>query len=548
VIQMKTSSGGVPGESSGTFPWPPVVDVLLVMILAFAVRWIGIGQEPLNDELYNFLAARAWVERGDLSILPGADPYSRGSLFTYLIAVTMSWLGTTLEVARIPSVVAGTALAGIVTGWLGRSGLRLPGMVAGALIALDPELIQLSQITRFYSFHQVAVLLGAIALVVALVSAGTRARLAWGGVATACILLAAHLQITTVVALGGLFLFSVLWPESFVHGLLRRQWERSPRWSIIGGVVLVVGGLAVAWMIGAVGMVLDLGTRVDLWAEGNRDNVRFYYAWLHDQYAPLVVLFPLLALLSWTRAPRLTALSIAVFAVAFTAHSLVAWKATRYLTYALPFFFIVSSIGVVEGLRRVWAGLPGLFERVGVPLRASTWLLPLFFGVIVASLVLGSRANLVTARLLVREPELHFPLMGPRDGFLSWTRATPTLDSLSAERDLLVVSNAGKAVHFLGDFDYIANLDVLVGADGRREEFWVDRRFDRPVIAAPESMAELRCMGSLVVVVEGIIMGTAQFPAGLRSYLDREGEVLSLPNTGLAVYSLDQHCEPEGPP
>ena len=269
---------------------------------------------------------------------------------------------------------------------------------------------------------------------------------------------------------------------------------------------------------------------MDWWAEYNRGNVRYYYAWLHDHYAPLVVLFPLLMLLAWVRSPRLTALSLAVFGVAFITHSFMAWKQGRYLAYALPFFGSVCSIGVVEGARLLGRAVPHLVAQLNLPKRTRRFTSLALLSLILTSLVIGNRGFLVTARLLTRDPLTHYPLMGPRDGEWSWSLAQPVIDSLVTESTVLVSSNPLKLIHFLGRVDYI----LSQGAPGGGY-LSLTRYFDRPLIIEPESLARVRCTDDVIVIVEPGHFGSRQ----MADYLESQGTRVSMPpRTGLNVFLL----------
>lgn len=524
---------------------PPLVvvaAVAAVTALALLVRWAGIDQEPLHDELYNYLAATAWLERGELSIVPGADPYSRGRFFTTLIAWVMESFGPSLASARLVAVFTGTAVAGLFTWWLARNGLVVASLVAGGLIALDPELMELSQISRFYTLQHLGFLSAALAFA-ALVRSRHPGRAA--GLALVTILgltLALHVQITTIIGVGGLALFALLWPESHLHRLGRRALDRYPLGLPLGVVGAGVGLFAVAWLTGILSAVIDLATYADVWAEGARYNVRYYYAWLHDHYAALVVLFPLLLLFSWIRAPRITALSLAVFGVAFLVHSGLAWKTNRYLSYALPFFFGISGIGAVEGVRWLRQELPGLVEQLAVPIGFRQAAALTVLGVTLLSLFIGNRGLVVSARSITRDPITHFPLMGPEDGELSWTLATPVIDSLAADAGALVSSNPLKAVHFLDRLDYILSLSSLRGAEGERQDFWVDPRFDRPVVIQATALERIRCEHDTLVLVEDVTFrNRLVFPGPTANYLQLEARRLPMPpRSGIHAFWLER--------
>lgn len=517
--------------------------VVGLMGLAFVVRWVGLGQEPLNDELYHFLAARSWLEGEGLSILPGAAPYDRGSLFTYLVAGFMALFGVSLEAARIPSLLSGVALVGVVGWWLGRSGLVLAAALAAVLLALDPELLQHSQMARFYALHGLLFFLGSIGVAAAVQhDRSPKQRVLIGLLAGVSLVMAFGLQVTTLIGLGGLALYVLLWPESTVHQWLRPRLGRRPlAWTmgILAGAIAAVG---VGWTVGLIDWLVARATAVDLWALSGRDNVRFYYAWLHSHYAPFVVLFPLLVILSWSRAPRISALSFALFAIPFIVHSLLPWKAYRYLAYALPFFFILSAIGLIEGLRHLRRGLVFIVQDIGVRQNLQRWTVIGALVAVILSLTVGNRAFIETTRLVDRDPEFHFPLMGPGEGTLSWSRAEPVLQALADDAGAVVSSNPNKGVMFLDRLDYALSRTSLYQPAGYwHEEFWVDPRYGRPVIVSREALQQVVCEHDDVLVVterlqlrnpRSILPETARF-------LEERGERIDLPaELGLEAFRL----------
>ena len=528
-----------------------VLQAVAVVGVALVVRWLGLGQEPLHDELYNFLAARSWAEQGQLTILPGAEPYDRAGLFSYTVGLLLRVFGASLEVARLPALLSGALLAGLVTWWLGRSGLHVAGLVAGLCVALDPELVQHSQITRFYAPHNLLFLAGALGLASALEQQDrSRRRIAVGLAAVVAMGLAFHLQIITLIGLTGVGVYALIWPGSAIYQWIKRQ-VTERRLVFLGGAVFAAATVLIALLATGLGEWLAArATAVDLWALAVRDNPRFYYAWLHSYWAPFVVLFPILALLSWLRAPRITALCLAVFGVAFIVHSLVPWKANRYLSYALPFFFVIGAVGTVEGLHRLWgAFLPLVGEGVRQPkIRETVRLLVL--ALLVGSLAVGSRAFLSTAQLVQRNPELHFPLIGPRDGPISWSRALPSLTPYTEDAAVVISSSPLKTIFFLNRLDFQLSRTSLYDPAGYwRDEFWIDPRFGVPTIVSPEALARIRCeRGEALVLSETIqFQNPRSVQPETAQFLRDHGDRIALPSeAGVEAFLLPrvpaEHC------
>ena len=140
-----------------------LVEAVVISAIALAIRLPGIGQDAGGDELYHILAAQQYLADGTLSI-HGAEPYTRARFFTMLVAACMRLFGDSPEAARIPALAAGTLTVLLGFLWVRSLGERAGAWVAGLLLALDPELVKLSQWARFYTLQHLAILSGAIAV------------------------------------------------------------------------------------------------------------------------------------------------------------------------------------------------------------------------------------------------------------------------------------------------------------------------------------------------------------------------------------------------
>ena len=81
-------------------------EAVLVLFAALAVRISVLDEGAAGDELYNYLAAQSYVEDGTLSI-NGGEPYTRGRIWTLLVAAALRVFGVSLASARIPSAPTG---------------------------------------------------------------------------------------------------------------------------------------------------------------------------------------------------------------------------------------------------------------------------------------------------------------------------------------------------------------------------------------------------------------------------------------------------------
>jgi hypothetical protein len=467
---------------------------LVVFVLAAAVRVPGLAEGALHDELYTFLAARGLTSDGTFSLVAGGAPYTRASAFTRLVAGFLDALGPSLVVGRLPALIAGAMTAALLFLWLRFAGQRWAAWIAAGLVAVDPVLIQLSQVVRFYTFQHLLFLLGCV-LVYAL-AVGDRRPAPRAGLALAALAsfaAAVHLQVISVIGLAGVALYAGIEAAPAVA----RAAERGPiRRALAWGIPAAVAvGVALFVGLGGLDYLVEMGTYADLWAQNRVDNLRFYYAELHASYAVALSLLPALLLLAVLRAPRAAALAGAVVVVGLVVHSLLAWKAVRYIAYLLPFFFAVVALGTVHaapalvGLTRAAMDrLPGGPRRGGVSLRVVPVAVT---AVVLLVAAVGNRAFLQTARLLGRDHARAFPLMHTADGPVAWPPFAASVDTLLGPWTVVASTEDLKAIFYLGRLDFAVSRDHLHTRAGVLPEFSLDRRVNAPVVSTPESMAAI---------------------------------------------------------
>jgi 4-amino-4-deoxy-L-arabinose transferase-like glycosyltransferase len=223
------------------------VAVLGLTAAAFALRLAYmLHSHPFIDEFTTVLAARAILERG-LPLLPSGLFYEHGLLFSYVDApfVALASEETLFSVARLPSLLIGTATVPLLY-WIGRRWLSpLTGLIAAALLALSPEGIVWGGRARMYALAQLLVL-----LLVFLVYEGTSGK--GGPLPRVAPRRARWLALVTLLALlltqfGALLLVPPLLVGALVVGWLTHP-EGGRPWFTRGaalveavGLVLVVG-------------------------------------------------------------------------------------------------------------------------------------------------------------------------------------------------------------------------------------------------------------------------------------------------------------------
>jgi 4-amino-4-deoxy-L-arabinose transferase-like glycosyltransferase len=156
--------------------WGPWACLALIIAVGAGFR-LGyfLNGDPFVDEWATILVAQGIWERG-LPFLPSGSFYGHGMLFSYLDALFLALLGWTPVVAQLPSLIAGLVtipLAYLVGRQLfssvspsGAEGRLIPrwrgeavGLLAAALLALDPIAIIWAGRARAYTLLQVFVLL-----------------------------------------------------------------------------------------------------------------------------------------------------------------------------------------------------------------------------------------------------------------------------------------------------------------------------------------------------------------------------------------------------
>ena len=192
----------------------------VVFVFALSVRIINFQHEPITDELYHLLAAESWVNDGSLSIADGE--YRRASAFTKIIGVVYSVSNGNIDAIRIFCILIGSLLIAAVYAWTRRHTGAVDAAIAALLFALMPGAIFLSQHIRFYSLHALIFFLLAVGTYATMTNPMSLARrLGIFSALTLLTLLGVHLQVTTLVGLGGIFVWIVVFHNSAILDWLR---------------------------------------------------------------------------------------------------------------------------------------------------------------------------------------------------------------------------------------------------------------------------------------------------------------------------------------
>jgi 4-amino-4-deoxy-L-arabinose transferase-like glycosyltransferase len=458
-----------------------------VFAIALVARLIGLHHTPYVDELNHVMAAHSLVAHGTMQ-LDGGEPYTRARLFTYLIAALFRLFGESLVVARIPAVIAGAALVTALFVWVRSVAGRGAAWTAAMLFCFQPESLYLSQLARFYTIQTLCFFAAAVCVYQLATRPVYPARraLALGGGAFLLFLLALHFQVITIVGIAAVLAWAIA-----DRG---RPWLRAHIALATGAAVLLVLIAGIAFRSGIATNSLALFNYADMWAEGNRHNVRYYHDIFLDQYATLWTLFPLLVLLALHRNGRAAIFCLLPFALAFVVHSLAAWKSERYLFSVMPMFFALVGMGAAEGARRVRPALEGALDwltgrTLAPPGRTlGTILLFAFAGAFAAA---GNGATSYAVKMLTVS-DANWPLALLYRGQPDWEAARPVLGPQVDSAEVLIATSELKSLYYLKRLDVLLSVDYLGDPRHPGPQFTIFRKLGRPVISTAESLGELR--------------------------------------------------------
>lgn len=459
-----------------------------VLLLALIFRLGLLGRPPVPDEYLHLLAARGWLETGRPTILDGE--YTRVAGFTGAVAWLFSVTGSaSFETGRLLAVAAGVLIPTALFLWL-RLRIGWSAAVIGAGLAIAwPQGIVEAQTIRFYSWHCLSFLVGAIAIFEAVEAKGAR-RAIWALVGALSLWLAFRLQITTAIGLVAI----LGWAGAML--ILPVIWKQSHRWLLLGGL-FAAGALVLGFLVWS-GTLADAWAQyrwTPVWNEHRQDKVTYYSHYLRNTYPMFWPLFPLAALLAFRLRPRFTAYCTLLFGVILLGQSFGGMKALRYLSYGMPFFFAVFAI----------AGAAILPSATHAVMRAAEFANPTRFrwvsaGLVLVALLFAGMINPFFAKSIDALAGQN-PMSRPEP---DWTRM-PDLLGDWADTPFVLSMRAMHTISSLGDFDVTLSPSTLSELPDQ-SEFSIDPRNGRPVVAKLDTVATiLRCEP------EGLIVSNNRF-------------------------------------
>ncbi len=466
----------------------PRVASLLVFVFALLLFSINLDRPPHPDELHHALAAQDLLETGRPILAEGE--YWRGTLHTWMVAISYAIFGEGLASARLPAVALTALIAPVLFLWVRREAGTLAAWLTAVLFVTSPFTVEVAQFSRFYALQTFAFVLGSACFYYALIGAATFPwRLMQGAFAVGLLLLATSAQITTLVGIMGIAVWTA--------GILARRFFLDPavspsvrKMAVTAVVALGIVVILVVNLTDVLDSVVERYQQTPLHAVARVDEFWFYHLRLLLFYPTLWTLFGVLAVLAALRCPRIAWLAIAVFSIGFLVMSFAAWKATRYLSFALPFLAVVWGIGLAEAvsLSRSHAitTRTRLAETLALPQRVGAAVASMAVVVALVIVFLGNAFWLRTAAVI---GNVALPGEEPAT---DWRIARDALASWVADADIMITTEELGAIYFLGRSDIRFSPSKLgeIPLD-QRFEFGIDHRTGRPIITKPESVERL---------------------------------------------------------
>lgn len=512
--------------------------VSLQVVLVFAFSWVVLAQfvnkTPEVDEFFHVLAARSVVADGTLRFGEDGGLYTRARAYTYAVAACFKLFGESWESGRLPSLISGALLVASLFGWLYRVAGWRAAWIGAALMLFAPDMIGSSSMIRFYVPNALFVWLAMVCVYALVTEQLPRVgRFVVGGVGVICLLIAAHFQMLTVVAVLALAVWG--WTE-YLGWLLRRDPARH-RQTVVWIIAGVVGGVIVVWgaMIfsGAQAHLIEKFQAPRLWSMAHRYQFVYYHRFFSNSYPLLWAGLPFAAVIAMAARRRAVWFCLVVFVFVFVVHSLLPVKAARYMTYVWPCLFAVWALALDVLLPWLHAQARSVIgQAISEPLASRRWVsfctwLFLLFSLLFAMWTMP--AYKLGRQMLAGES---LGLYARQD----WDAARPVLKPIVDEAGFVVSSAAGKALYYLGRNDVTLN----VSQAGGREEFEKNDISNRPVITSVESVQRvMREHPQGLFVIEADNFGARWFvPRETALYIEANTQRVDLDEaTGILAFS-----------
>jgi hypothetical protein len=470
-------------------------ECVVLIALAVTVVWIALirAGSPVFDEFYHLLAARSWLADGSLAI--GDGEYTRGWLFTKAIGVFYAVFGESTRTARMVPAVGAVAWLFLIFLWMRLFIGRPAAWVTVLLVLFSHEFLKRAVFIRFYTWHGFFVFLGFFLVTLAVYTSASRAYRILAGVgAVLALVVAYHLQPTTLIAVMGILAWLALTHLSAIALTLEFLAKRK-------GLLLLTfaaGATALGGSV-ALGIPQILWVKYTQTAVWNMEASRLVYHWFFaGNYTILWAVFPFTAIAAAVYRPPFSLSCTVIFSIAFLLHSFGGMRSVHYLLYAFPFFCMASAISIVLITQWLYRRI-GNFDRIflndrlaGFRLVGFAWVCVLL---ITGPLFITYNAGIQKSLVILAGQDSGF-----RNGS-SWSDFSAELNRIADEVEVIVVTYGVAGIYYLGDIDYVLSRTILRETDTKKE-FGYDARIGRHVISTAESLREImnRHASGLIVV------------------------------------------------
>ena len=242
-----------------------------------------------------------------------------------------------------------------------------------------------------------------------------------------------------------------------------------------------------------------------LWSLPHQDEVWFYHAWFTQHYQSLWPILPFLAILAVARQSKPALFCLLVFATGFVFLSFGGMKDRRYVSFLLPFLFVLWGIALAELgpllVRCIASATPSALRAVD-PSLANRAGRAIVIGLGVLFLIASNGApaktllKLAGVRLIGEDGGAEITTRPSR---ADWSAVRAPLAPWLSTASVVLTSHDVETLYALGRYEITINANRMTEvtgrswpqlvASGQSAEFKVDHRTGRPVISQPELAA-----------------------------------------------------------
>ena len=462
------------GEKSPTpkniFYWFAPLALFIGSVVVYA---LNLDRVPHHDELYHILAARGILEFGEPRIADGL--YERVYGFTWMLSKVFSTFGESLEIARLPSVLAMAVLVSSMFIWMRRVAGNQAALFGSLLFALSPFAVDMALFTRFYSLQALLFFCGAC-LIYSIVERSDKQRFYYFFPAILALFGAVYLQATTAIGVAGIIVWLML--RVGLPFVVSSKFASKKNLLIL--LVLGLMVFMVAIWSGLLAKIWDMYRAVPLFNKGTANEFWYYYVEYLKNYPTLWPAIALFGLIALSYHCKVAGFAIVVFVVSFFLSSFAAAKSLRYIVYAQPFLFVFIGIALAAIFNPLVAWLKTIREKIvsGFPFgsKIARAGLNFVFAGSVVFLIVGNPGFARAIAILADYP--------PKS---DWYSVEAEIVSRFDRVDIVVTQAELEMLYYYGEYDVLYSPSRL-GENPGAVDFDPDFRTGKPIIGSLQSM------------------------------------------------------------